>query len=441
MTDKRYHLQLAWHGLFSQPRTTCLAICTMALGIAACMTALTILRVVGADPLPGRSRHLYLAWVDARPAPVQGSNDTPHDAVPSGWYLHDAKAFFGRPDMPPHVLLDPASVTTAVASERHRRANTGVLLVNASFFRVFGVPFVSGAPWRGDEARSAARVAVIDRRAAEKMFGTTQAQGRVIDVNGHAFRVVGVTGRWHPQPTFYAPSRAFSRTALHGVFLPIQTAIEAGVQPQSRHCDRRLDMSAGNAERLRECRLVDAWVRLDTPSAVAAMRQSLQGYASGQHAQGHFARAPTWRLYRLDTWLRLHHVVPDSARLNGWMGFGFLLLCMANVTGLLTAKFMRRSAETGIRRALGARRSQVFIPHVIEALMVSLCGGLLAWPLTEFGLWVARKQQLDYMALAHFDVGAYGWLLLMTLGIGLLTGVLPAIRASLAQPGLQVKRG
>ncbi|XWO47258.1 FtsX-like permease family protein [[Pseudomonas] boreopolis] len=45
-----------------------LAVATMALGLAAAMTMLTLLSMLSSDPLPGLSQRLYLAWADSRQA-------------------------------------------------------------------------------------------------------------------------------------------------------------------------------------------------------------------------------------------------------------------------------------------------------------------------------------------------------------------------------------
>lgn len=65
-----YALELALRGLRRFPKSTALVIVTVALGISVCVTTLALLHVLSADPLPGRSQRLYVAWVDtvlARP--------------------------------------------------------------------------------------------------------------------------------------------------------------------------------------------------------------------------------------------------------------------------------------------------------------------------------------------------------------------------------------
>ncbi len=73
----RYNLELAFRGLRGFPKSTVLVVLTVALGLSACMTTLALLHVLSADPLPGRSEHLYLAWVDtvlAKPTNYQSLN-------------------------------------------------------------------------------------------------------------------------------------------------------------------------------------------------------------------------------------------------------------------------------------------------------------------------------------------------------------------------------
>ncbi|HXD35979.1 MAG TPA: FtsX-like permease family protein [Rhodanobacter sp.] len=112
---------------------------------------------------------------------------------------------------------------------------------------------------------------------------------------------------------------------------------------------------------------------------------------------------------------------------------------MANVAGLLTARFLHRSGEIGIRRALGAPRHAVFAQHLLEAAAVSVVGGALALPLTVLGLWILRKQEEGFTDMARLDPVMFGGLFVLALAVGLLVGLLPAWRASTVEPGLQVK--
>lgn len=92
-----------------------------------------------------------------------------------------------------------------------------------------------------------------------------------------------------------------------------------------------------------------------------------------------------------------------------------------------------------MRRALGASKLHVFFQHVVEAGLLGLVGGLLALPLTLFGLWIVRMQPVAYAEAAHFSIGVFVGLLLFSLLVGLVVGILPAWRVCRQPPALQIK--
>ena len=71
--------------------------------------------------------------------------------------------------------------------------------------------------------------------------------------------------------------------------------------------------------------------------------------------------------------------------------------------------------------------------------MVGLLGGLLALPLTLFGLWLIRLQDHGYTDVARLDVPLFLVLCTLSIIIGLLVGLVPALRAARIEPVLQVK--
>lgn len=104
-----YSVELALHGLRRFPKTTALAVLTVAIGLAASMTTLALLHILSADPLPGRSQHLYLAWVDTLQAkpddykPLDGAGNASYKRIK----MPDAQALMAsRPDIRQTVVAD-----------------------------------------------------------------------------------------------------------------------------------------------------------------------------------------------------------------------------------------------------------------------------------------------------------------------------------------------
>jgi putative ABC transport system permease protein len=441
----RYNLTLAWHGLARFPRSTVLAVLTVALGLAATMTTLALLHQLTADPLPGRSSHLYLAWADTVRAKPQ-QNASLNDITVKNYHrikLDDATEWLHQHRATWQAAV--ASVYTDMSAnegEHPRTKHDYLLAATAEFMPLFGVPLRSGRSWTAAEDEAHAPVAVIDATLAQELFGTTDALGRQLKIGKGVFRVIGVSAPFAPQPHFYDLSAlTFSGSQHDLAFVPLNALLDAGVDLAGNDgCDedapKKQTMFGTDPA---HCAALSYWVELPTKAQVDAFGDYLRHYAANQKTLAGFGKPARAELTGVGAWLSKQDVVPDNVRLNAWLAGSFLLLCMANVAGLLAARFLRRGAEIGIRRALGASRTAIFQQHVFEASMICLIGGALAWPLTLFGLWTLRLQDNGFTDLARLDPLMFGALFALALAVGVLTGWVPAWRASRVEPGLQVK--
>ncbi|EIL87195.1 antimicrobial peptide ABC transporter permease [Rhodanobacter fulvus Jip2] len=438
----RYSLELALHGLRRSPKSTVLAIVTVALGLAASMTTLALLHQLSADPLPGRSQNLYLAWVDtvqAKPDSYESLNDVTHPDF-KRIKMADAQALVQEHRAVRQAALAGLDADVSTTEGEHVQKAQSLLGTTSELVPMFGVALRYGRNWSAAEDAARAPVAVIDVDLAQKLFGTGNVVGRSIRLDKTVFRVIGVSTPFAPQPHFFGLDRwAFSDSDLENVFVPYTAALDAGLIPGgSDGCDDKTKRSLFDVDPAR-CAWLAYWVELDTPQQVADYRTYLDHYAAQQPRLAELAKPAKAQLFGVSEWLAKQNVIPDNARMNVWLAMSFLLLCMANVAGLLTAKFLRRSGEIGIRRALGAPRRVVFMQYVLEATAVSALGGAVALPLTLLGLWIVRLQDQGFTDLARLDPLMFAGLFALSLLVGVLVGVVPAWRASTIEPGLQVK--
>jgi putative ABC transport system permease protein len=126
-------------------------------------------------------------------------------------------------------------------------------------------------------------------------------------------------------------------------------------------------------------------------------------------------------------------------QLQALLAMGFLLVCLVNTVALLLVKFMRRSSELSVRRAMGASRRDLFAQLLGEAAIIGLGGGLLGLSLAWGGLWVVRQQPADYAQVAHLDLTMLAVALGLAVLASLLAGVFPAWRASILPPARGLK--
>ena len=442
-----YSFELALQGLRRFPKSTVLTIVTVALGLAASMTTLALLHMLSADPLPGRSDHLYLAWVDTVQAKPINDEVFKLAGIAVHHYHHikmaDAQALLDAHRATQQAALAVMYANIGGADDSHRQKDQYVLATTSDFVPMFGVVLRYGRSWSKADDTARAPVAVIDENLAQQLLGTANAVGRVIRIKNKPFEVIGVSVTYAPQPHFYGLDNwSFSGSNHESAFIPYTAALDAGTSISSADgCD---DLGSKTADRPlgfdpNHCAWLSYWVLLDTPAHVSSYADYLTHYAEQQKALAGFAKPAKAELLSVSAWLEKQNVIPDNVRLNVWMAGSFLLLCMVNVAGLLAAKFLRRSGEIGIRRALGATRGAIFIQHVVEASAVCVIGGVLALPLTILGLRIFRLQDEGFTDLAKLDSLMFGGLFVLALATGVLVGLLPAWRASLVEPGLLVK--
>jgi putative ABC transport system permease protein len=429
-----YYLDLALRSFKRNKMLTMLMVLAIALGIGASMTTLTVLHVLSGDPLPGKSNQLYYPRID--PQDIDGYKPTDDPPAQVSWVdgmniLHAKRAARQAlmtggavPVQPEKSGVDPFYA--------HARYTT------ADFFPMFDVPFLFGHAWREEDDNDKNRVAVISREFNDKVFGGQDSTGRTLRINGSDVRIAGVIDAWRPSPHFYDLNMG-NYSESEDVFVPLSTSRDLKL---SREGSMDCWGSGGGSEDTIEtapCVWLQLWVQLDSPAKATAFREFLVHYSQEQKSLGRFQRPPNVRLDNLMGWMDYNKVVPSDIRLQTWLAFGFLLVCLVNTVGLMLAKFMRRSGEVGVRRALGASRRAVFSQLLTEAGMIGLAGGLLGLLLAVAGLWVVRMQPSEYAKLAHLDWTMLLLTFLLALGASLIAGLLPAWRACQVAPALHLK--
>jgi putative ABC transport system permease protein len=428
-----YYFDLALRSLRRNKGLTVLMILAIAFGVGASMTTMTVLHILSKDPIPAKSDKLFYVQLD----PYEAKNYKPNEEPAEQSTRLDAVNLLRAKKADRQVMMTGGNA--AIDAQR-----PGLLpfvmdtrWTSSEFFAMFGVKFIAGGGWTEQDDASHARVTVISRELAEKVFGSTAVVGRTLKVESYDFRVVGVVEDFRVVPHFYdLNTDVFGKG--ESLWAPIETALELDLgRSGSMNC---WGETTEKPESLgAPCEWIQVWVELDSLAKWSAYRDFLIAYSEQQKAAGKFERPPNVRLRSVMEWLAYNKVVPKDVKLQLWIALGFLAVCLINTIGLLLTKFLRRSSEIGVRRALGASKRSIFVQLLVEAGVIGLAGGVLGLGLAYLGLWAVRHQPTQYADLAHLDMPMLGLTFGLAFVTSVLAGLLPAWRGCQVAPALQLK--
>jgi putative ABC transport system permease protein len=433
----QYYFRLGLRSLRRNTILTGLMIAAIAVGIGACMTALTVFRAMSGDPIPQKSSQLYTPQIDNW-APERPPNGSPDGLERLLSYI-DVTAFKQAHGGKRQAAMFASVLSLRPADPQQKPFKAVTRTTDTDFFPMFEVPFKYGRPWSAVEDENRSAVVVLTHEINDRLFGGQNSVGKTVRLDGEPYTVVGVLDEWQVLPKFYdLQTQPFGRDDQ--LFIPFTRGIDKQMKVQgSIQCNG--DSGSGFDGLLKsECIWLQYWVELPTRADADKYRAFLNNYAAEQQRLGRFHWAPHTQLRNVMEWLRYQHVVPNEVRILILVSFGFLLVCLMNAMGLMLAKIMGRAGDIGVRRALGASRSAIFAQCLIETGVVGLAGGLFGLGLTALGLWAARSLLAkNFAVLAHLDFTDMGIAVFLALGATVLAGLYPTWRAAHVQPAWQLK--
>ncbi len=428
-----YYFNLALRSFKRNKALTALMVLAIAMGIAACMTTLTVFRVLSGDPMPDKSDRVFYVQLDPESLRGQIPGDEPERQVTR----FDAEALLREKRGLRQAMMTGGAVTITPERSDLSPFYTDARYTSADFFPMFATPFLFGGGWSAEDDDVGARIVVISKSLNERVFGGEDSVGKSLLIGNTALRITGVLDDWRPTPKFYDMNQSrFGE--IEDVFLPFSTSRDLKYgRNGSMNCWLNFD---GDETGLNApCTWIQYWVELESAAQAADYKAYLDNYSAQQKAAGRYEREPNTRLRNVMAWLEFNRIVPSDVVMQMWLGLGFLLVCLLNTVGLLLAKFLRRSGEIGVRRALGAPRIEIFKQCLVEAGTIGIAGGVLGLGLSLLGLWGIRQQPAGYAELARLD----STMLLITFALAilasLLAGLLPAWRAMQVTPAMQLK--
>lgn len=430
-----YYLQLGAMSLKRNPVLTALMVLGIALGIGASMTSLTVFHLMSSDPIPWKSDRLFAVQIDS-------------------WDPNNA---YNEPNEPPDQLTyrDATALMEAAKAERQvamyritfpvqpdNKEVKPFLAVGratyADFFPMFEPPFKFGGGWDRAQDGQHGRVTVLSAETNEKLFGGADSVGKRVRLGEEEYTIVGVLGAWQPTVKFFDLNNGQFED-MEEFYVPFTTAIELQA-PGAGNNNCWTNSEPGWEGYLQsECVWIQYWAELPNATRAAEYKTFLDGYVAEQKKLGRFQRPLNNRISTVTQWMKAQKVVSNDVEVQLGLAFAFLAVCLINTVGLLLAKFMRKSAEIGLRRALGASKRTLFAQHILESGVVGVSGGVIGLGLTLLGLVVVRALYSEYGTVAHLDWAMTFTAIALAIVSSMLAGLYPTWRACQIAPAAQLK--
>ena len=432
-----YYLKLGWLSIRRNPLLSTLMIAAIAIGIGASMTIITVNYVMSSNPIPQKSDQLFYVQLDS------GDANNPDDngfEPPDQMTYIDAMALMKAGKAYRQIASNRSGLVLEPQGEGERPFNVDTRNTWSDFFPMFDLRFIYGSGWDDSADYNLERVVVLSKEINEKVFGGENSVGRSVRLNGMDFQVVGVMDEFLPVPKFYdVTNGAFNEP--EEIFIPFNVAVEYELPRNGNtNCWKSPEGEGFEAFLNSECAWIQFWAELRDNSEKQEYMAWLNAYAEQQKEFGRFPRPINNQLSDVMEWMAIQEVVDDDAQVMLGLSMLFLLVCLLNTIGLLLAKFLGKSGDIGLRRALGASRSSLFIQHMIESGLIGLGGGVIGLGLTWLGL---RGIEMLFGDIVENLVGLDWTMVLTAIGLAiasaLLAGLYPTWRACRIAPASQLK--
>ena len=435
----RQDLRHAVRVLAATPGFTAVAILSLALGIGANTAIFSLLNSVVMHALPVRAPHelVILTNPNARGMGVGAQGGRRSLATYPEFLQLQAQTTGFTSVMASMSGTD--QLEARVAGGEPERVT--IRLVSGSYFSTLGVPAIAGRTFdaRPEPADGAAPYAVISHQYWQQRFGgRPDAIGRTMTFRGGVVSIVGVM-----------PASFFGETVGDQPDAWIPIAMQAAVLPGRNW----LHDEPGSVEKIMWLHVfarLAPGVSLERAQASANLvfQQGLNAY------YGSIADADARTRYRKQH-LEVTPAATGASAVRGafteplWVMLGaagiVLLIACSNLGNLLLARTTARVREITTRLALGASRGRLIRQLLTESLCLAIAGSVIgtgvAVLLRRGLLWLVADERIVLPPAA--DLRTIGFVLAVTLAVGLLLGLLPALRITkthVAQ-GLREGRG
>ncbi|MFH1710188.1 MAG: ABC transporter permease [bacterium] len=279
--------------------------------------------------------------------------------------------------------------------------NTSVVGTSSDYPLLRDLKLDSGRFFSLSEANSRAKVAVIGQTVADNLFAGQNAVGQFIKINKINFTVIGVIQK-QGASGFQNPDDR--------ILIPIKTAMY----------------------RLLGSDYISYFeVRAKSREDMADTQNSIVSELMRLHKLNESQKQSIDVMNMADIQAAASSVITTLSILLGAIAAVSLLVGGIGIMNIMLVMVMERTHEIGLRKALGAQRSDILIQFLIEAVLICFLGGVIG---IIFGSLISFLLSALANWTTYISAGSIILSFTFSVAIGIIFGLWPAMRASKMLP-------
>ncbi len=314
----------------------------------------------------------------------------------------------------PHVKsVVPVKQVRKQARLKERMLELRIVGTTAKWFDLVKRPILAGRVLFQQDFEAHAKVVVLTEHGARSILATEQTIGQNIKIGRDYFEVVGIVkSESSSSGGMQMPDQEID------AYIPINVA-------RDRYGDVSQQTQAGSRSR-EYVELHHLIVEVRDLDNVESTANAIQAMLKRFHKkQDYKMSVPLALLRQAEATKRTFNIVLGSiagiSLLVG--GIGIMNIMLASVT--------ERTREIGIRRAIGAKRRQIILQFLIETIVLSTTGGVIGMMMGVAFPWIISKfAGMPTVVSPESLILSFG----ISMGVGIIFGIYPAMRASRLDP-------
>ncbi len=326
--------------------------------------------------------------------------------------LDDAEAIANPRNCPWVTAVSPEAITAAKVTFRDRNMTTVVSGGTPEHRFVYSASLDYGESLTWEHVRTRAMVCVLGHHAAEYLFQGINPLGHKIKINGRPFKVIGVFKS--------RGGMVMSEIMDDAILIPITTA-------QSKILTQYTSRGKRGIQAI--------YVRVASESKIEETKEQITNLLRQRHRlkptdDDDFTIISQQKL--LGVLRRISKIM--TMFLSGIAAIS-LLVGGIGIMNIMFVSVRERTREIGIRRAVGARRRDILLQFLTEAIILSLIGGMVGVLIGCGIAWMASLVKIYGLSFsAVISPGIVVLAFSVAASVGLIFGLFPAARAAQLNP-------